>query len=99
VESPKRKEFTKGKQISTAGRLDTYYGLQSLFLGARENRRAWAGYWEAVEKYNAEVAGRIRVLNGRGGDGRSGHRLVAAGPREAIAYEHLPIALQGRTAS
>ncbi len=46
-------------RITTSDRLEQYYALRSLFVQARDYRKAWDRYWEAAEKYNKEISSRL----------------------------------------
>ncbi len=41
-------------RLSTGDRLEQYYALRGRFIAARDYRKGWDDYWQAVEKYNRE---------------------------------------------
>jgi len=71
-------------RITTAERLQQYYSLRDNFLQARQYGKAWNKYWEEVEKYNKEYAGRLASAKS-GEDQKPGHSAAPAeekpGPR------------------
>jgi imidazolonepropionase-like amidohydrolase len=71
--------------ITTAERLEGYYALRSLLAVTREYGRTWAGYWEAVEKYNADASNRLAGADG--GDGPGPATEDARKPEEKKADE------------
>ncbi|MCZ6792998.1 MAG: amidohydrolase family protein [Planctomycetota bacterium] len=45
-----------GSSSTSAQRLQQYYQLRSLFVGARTYRERWDAYWKAVGEYNKKLA-------------------------------------------